>query len=91
MKKIIIIVAILLAIAILIGVCIYFKTPAELRALKKEIKKEGAYSEQSDHKLLAVGEGSKLYEGENGTVVLYRLNENEADGYVCLVRVFLHG
>ena len=90
MKKIIIAIAVLVLLAILIGTLVYFNTPSELRALKKDIKKNGEYSENSKNELLSVAETTKAYEGENGTVVLYRIDNNEADGYVCLVRVFFN-
>ena len=91
MKKMVIIaVAALLAIAVLVGVLVYLNTPAELRALKKDIKQNGEYGESSDTRILSVSEETKAYKGENGTVVLYRIENNEADGYVCLVRVFFN-
>ena len=90
MKKIIIAVALLLLLATLIGTLVYFNTPKELRALKKDIKRNGEYSESSDTRLLTVADTTKAYTGENGTVVLYRIDNNEADGYVCLVRIFFN-
>ena len=65
MKKIIIAVALLLLLAILIGTLVYFNTPKELRALKKDIKRNGEYSESSDTRLLTVADTTKAYTGEN--------------------------
>jgi len=91
MKKMVIIaVAALLLLAVLIGTPIYFSTPGELRALKRDIRKNGSYTETSESKVLPVADTTKAYTGKNGTVVLYRIDDNQADGYVCLVRIFFN-
>lgn len=90
MKKIIIAVAVLVLLAVLIGTLVYFSTPGELRALKREVRKNGEYTETSESKVLKISDKTKAYTGENGTVVLYRIDNNEADGYVCLVQVYFN-
>ncbi len=84
----IVLVSVLLVAALITGIVLLVREPYSLRALKREIKENGYASEQTGQTLLKLSEQSKAYETANGAINLYRIVDNKADGYVCLVNLF---
>lgn len=84
----IVLVSVLLVAALITGIVLLVREPYSLRALKKEIKENGYASEQTGQTLLKLSEQSKAYETANGAINLYRIVDNKADGYICLVNLF---
>lgn len=82
--------AVVVVLAIVLTAVLLTMEPKALRALKKEISKKGYSEEDESSTVLLLSEGSKAYTNDNGVVVLYRVVDNRADGYVCLVRIFLN-
>lgn len=90
MKKWLIpIIAVLLCAALALGIVLLTRDPFTLRALKNDIRTKGYASEETGEKILSLSENTKARQTENGAVQIYRIVNNQADGYVCLVNIFL--